>query len=331
MNETPFFSIICPAYNSEKYLLKCIDSVVQQTYTSWELIIVNDGSTDSTSKIIDDFEKNNACVKGFFQKNNGQAIARNNGLSHVKGKYVLFLDSDDYLDPDYLLNAFLAIKKTSKIDVFCTNFTYHKNKKNMPITMNESEMVFEQPSIYSIFLTSNRIHSGPVAKFYNLQFLQDNNLKFPNFKEREDIYFLNKVFCNAKRVVLSGMFGYNVLLHKGSVESNGFNVNKLLTIKAGELAIQNCKEKYPLLIDDANYYMLRILIDLIKTLVASKHINSFKKEIIFLKQIIDEYRSFAKTKEEKKLVDLFFASTYRLKSYLFILKLKGKLAKLIKV
>ena len=105
----PFFSIITPVYNCEKYLKECIVSVINQTYESWELILVDDGSTDASGDICDEYSGDSR-IKIIHQDNAGELYSRQSGIAIADGKYVLGVDADDYLD----LNALEKIKK--KID-----------------------------------------------------------------------------------------------------------------------------------------------------------------------------------------------------------------------
>ena len=98
------FSIIVPVYNVEKYIKKCLESIKNQTYTNFEVIIVNDGSKDSSQIIIDEYVNSDNRFKSFIKKNGGLSSARNYGLKYVKGDYILFLDSDDYIDINLLEN-----------------------------------------------------------------------------------------------------------------------------------------------------------------------------------------------------------------------------------
>ena len=100
----PLFSIIVPVYNVEEYLQECVLSVLNQSFDDFELILVDDGSTDCSFELCKKFEADNNCVKAFRQSNSGASVARNNGLECATGEYILFLDSDDfYNDKDALL------------------------------------------------------------------------------------------------------------------------------------------------------------------------------------------------------------------------------------
>lgn len=103
-------SIIVPIYNAEKFIKKCIESILNQSYKNLELILVNDGSKDNSSKIINQY-KNNKRVNIFTQKNHGAAYTRNFGLKQATGKYVTFIDSDDFIDKDYIEKYVKSFKK----------------------------------------------------------------------------------------------------------------------------------------------------------------------------------------------------------------------------
>ena len=95
------FSIIVPVYNVEKYIEKCLESILNQTYDNFEIIVINDGSTDNSKKILDNY-KTNKKIKIINQDNQGLSIARNNGLGAASGDYILFIDSDDYIEEELL-------------------------------------------------------------------------------------------------------------------------------------------------------------------------------------------------------------------------------------
>ena len=120
------FSVILPAYNVENYLEQAVDSVLNQNYKNWELIIVNDGSTDQTLKKAKSFKNNN--IKVFSTKNKGVANARNVGLKNATGDYVVFLDGDDYLEPWLFKQINTLVKKNSNVDAFIGTFNCIKEQ-----------------------------------------------------------------------------------------------------------------------------------------------------------------------------------------------------------
>ena len=119
-------SIIIPAYNAEKYIEQCIDSIISQTYKNIEVIIVNDGSTDNTLAICEKYAKEDKRIKIVKKKNEGVSKARNDGIKIATGKYIMFIDSDDYIDDDYIEIMHKNIVE-KKADLVVSNYTRDKN------------------------------------------------------------------------------------------------------------------------------------------------------------------------------------------------------------
>lgn len=94
-------SVVVPVYNAEKYLKKCVESVIAQTYTDWEMILVDDGSKDASADIVDEYAGKDTRIRAIHQKNAGPGMARNAGIRNALGEYIVFLDSDDMVTPDY--------------------------------------------------------------------------------------------------------------------------------------------------------------------------------------------------------------------------------------
>lgn len=106
-NLSPKISVVVPIYNKEKYLHRCINSILSQTFTDFELLLIDDGSTDNSGIICDKYAQENKCVRVFHKKNGGVSSARNMGLDKSKGEWITFVDSDDWIKPDYLKNFLL--------------------------------------------------------------------------------------------------------------------------------------------------------------------------------------------------------------------------------
>lgn len=123
-------SIVLPVYNVENYLDKCITSIISQTYKNFELIIVNDGSTDSSLEICQNYEEADARIQLFSKKNEGVSSARNYGLERIKGEFVTFIDSDDFITENYVKNLVIALKQCNA-DMSISRFElyYSESKK----------------------------------------------------------------------------------------------------------------------------------------------------------------------------------------------------------
>lgn len=126
----PFFSVIVPIYNTEKYLKKCVESVLTQSFKDYELILIDDGSPDECGKICDQYQRNNAKIKVWHKKNGGLSDARNTGIQYATGEYILFLDSDDFWNDVRFLECVKQEIDCQKCDVLNYHYQYFNEDKN---------------------------------------------------------------------------------------------------------------------------------------------------------------------------------------------------------
>ena len=136
----PTISIIIPVYNTERYLEKCLSSVVNQTYQNLEVIVINDGSTDSSSDIIKTFSKKDSRIKVINQENRGQSSARNAGLRKASSKYIAFIDSDDEISPEFISKLLEPYQKTPKTSLTICGF------ERRYLKTNQTENLFLNPA-----------------------------------------------------------------------------------------------------------------------------------------------------------------------------------------
>lgn len=210
----PKTSIIVPIYNAQNTLSYCLDSILNQTYNNYEIILVNDGSTDKSEALIKKYlQKYPDKIKYFSQKNGGVASARNNGINKSKGKYLFFVDNDDFLDSDYIERFVEEIERT-KADVVFGG--YKRTKKDGTILFRRD---------VKIHPTSKYVFLPPWARIYRKESLIKNNLKFLNINIADDLYL--NVLANLKLNVLPTEYnGYNWVDNKSSVSNTdhkGFN------------------------------------------------------------------------------------------------------------
>ena len=179
----PLLSVIVPIYNVEKYLKQCIESVIKQQLDSYELILVDDGSTDSSKSICDNYSKNNANIKVFHKKNEGASSARNYGLKKASGKYVLFLDSDDWWNPQIDLNMMLEYAvRHPKIEMcLFTSYDYIEGKGYFQRNEHKNLKEFDTSSAKSFYrslLNNGNLEVAAYTKILKRDFLINNSLFF---------------------------------------------------------------------------------------------------------------------------------------------------------
>lgn len=204
------FSIIVPVYNSEKYLGRCLDSILRQKYTNFEVIVVDDGSNDGSTKIIEEYAKKDFRIHYFRKKNEGPAIARNFGMKLSRGEYICFIDSDDELLPNYFLEVEEALKKLN-LDILEINAFYQNENCKTKIKYQEldfSKEIMSGPDYLSNYLREdNYFNVVPWTKIVKKQFISENNLYFEN-TYAEDELWARKIFAFASRVMFLDMCLY---------------------------------------------------------------------------------------------------------------------------
>lgn len=199
----PKISVIIPAFNVEKYIIDCVDSILNQTFKDIEVLIVDNGSTDMSLKVISNIVEKNSNVTVYIFNEGGVGGARNYGISQCKGDYIMFVDADDILPNDALSNLYNSVdmEGEEKVDIVVGNMV------NYHIDYSTSEIQHFN-TIHKHNLTLNSIHEfhmllmsqSPTNKLFYKKFLEIWNLKFPENLIHEDLYFTTLAYFRAKKI-----------------------------------------------------------------------------------------------------------------------------------
>ena len=202
-------SVIIPVYNSEKYLRACLDSVINQTYKHLDIILINDGSTDQSGYICDEYAKKDSRIKVIHQNNQGVSAARNKGMSEIKGDYVSFIDADDTLDLDMYELLYMLILKY-KADIAHCGYKHIVGDEVRFVHDTKTIHVQRQNEALKC-LIGGRLFVGSLwNKLYSVKLLK--NIKFDeSIKINEDILFNFEVFRRAKLTVFADYSKYNYI------------------------------------------------------------------------------------------------------------------------
>lgn len=271
-------SIIIPIYNSEKYINKCIDSILNQTYKDYELILINDGSKDNSLNIIKDYEKKYDFIKVYDQKNSGPAVTRTNGIKYANTPYIMFIDSDDYLDEDYIKSY---IDNIDGYDVVVGGYKKVDDNKTLFIRRLNKEGEF-----------SKYVVPAPYCHLYRKEFLTKNKIILRDTLMSEDILFNLEVFSYNPKIKVIDNISYNYYTNLNSISNTahkGFNekidfldfVNTLFNIKEENNDLHE-------------YFIIRYIIWYLlysgKGVSKIRFYNHYKKYFNWLKENISNYR-----------------------------------------
>ena len=215
------YSFIVPVYNTKKYLKKCLNSLVKQTYKDFEIIVINDGSTDNSMDIINDYSKKYKNIKVINQKNQGLSMARNNGVKEAKGKYILFIDSDDYVNADLLENI---DKEINDVDVLRYQVVTETDKYKE--ISKYKEKPFDETNGIDAFKKIVNYHFVEPAwcYVYKKTYYINNKYEFKKDAYHEDFGLIPYVIYNAKSVKSINYIGYHYIIREGSIiNSNDYS------------------------------------------------------------------------------------------------------------
>lgn len=279
----PIISIIVPIYNVGKYLPKCIESILNQTFKNFELILVNDGSTDNSGVVCDDYAKKDTRIKIIHKSNGGVSSARNAGLYVAKGEYIGFVDPDDYIDKNMYEKLYrLCIDNNSDIAICRFNREINGKIQNKEST----EEIIELNNMEAM----NELFKGNLYRFSlcNKLFSKKcfNDVLFPEERIHEDLSTTYKLFANSKKAVYINYCGYIYVRRENSILTSTYNEKRLQAFIAWDEIIEFIDKNYYEIIEQVIATFTYWCVDNI--LYILNQVNNSKKKNNYL-NIIQKY------------------------------------------
>lgn len=217
VNRMILFSIVVPIYETEAYLPKCIESILAQTYQNFELILVDDGSTDSSPMICDHYAQKDSRIHVIHKENGGSSSARNAGIHSVSGKYVMFVDSDDYWNDENALQSVAQMIAQYNCDLLCTNICKaYENTSRTKKYFSPTETLIGAKQV----LLYERYVSSPCSKVICASLFRDNDLNFTEGVGSEDIDWSLRLALKAKHIVYVDLAFYSYVQRADSTSHN---------------------------------------------------------------------------------------------------------------
>lgn len=330
--EECLISVVVPIYNVEKYIEKCIDSIINQTYTNTEIILVDDGSTDNSGKIAEIYKMQDKRVKVIHKRNGGLSDARNVGMKFAKGKYICFIDSDDYVEKT-MLNDVLKYDKLNK-DVLIWGF-YTEQVDNKEIIINKYKNVEKRievnnnSDIEKLNITENLLKVLGYAwnKLYKLEFLKANKLEFEyGLSGIEDTEFNSRVLQKTRSIMILDE-AYNHYMQRPRITLGTQKYDLELYMRLSEchtILLKNWNIDCEIIEKIKTNDYITIMKIFVKSIIKEKYSSvSIKLKKMLSKQ---EFIEFFKVKRKYNFKDKIFCFLIRNKAIL-ILKLYYKILK----
>lgn len=277
----PLVSIIIPVYNVEAYLHKCLNSILNQTMKDFEVILIDDGSTDKSNDILKYYCSKYKNFKLIEKNNSGVSESRNIGLKHATGKFISFIDSDDFVSPIFLERLCNCAKKTNADIVSCNYYINNSaNNKNHAYPIKLKSNVYEKPKILRALIYDTRIHYHVWNKLFKRSIIINNNITFPDMCF-EDTEFTIKAFYFSSKIAVINETLYYYVKRNSSLVSN-ISEKKLndylYTLVVTRLFLEYQKDFAPYAFSFF-IHSIRTLFITIKILLTNKNISYSLKHI----------------------------------------------------
>ena len=239
----PRLSIIVPVYKVEPYIHKCVDSILNQSFTDFEIILVDDGSPDNCGKICDEYAQKDERVKVIHKENGGVSSARNLGIDEAKGEYISFIDPDDWIEKE-MYSEILRYVVLNDLDILCTDVCEVRESKCFVRYKFEKDLIFETKDALKKILV-DEIDNSPCNKIYKKAVWED--VRFPVGRRFEDVATIYKTFYKSSKVGYMQKAFYYYLKREGSAIALSFDAQRRFENFLGykeryEFAKVNCKE-----------------------------------------------------------------------------------------
>ena len=240
-------SIIIPIYNVEKYLEKCIKSIINQTYRNLEIILINDGSTDESGKICEKYEDQDNRIVFINKKNGGAASAKNEGLKIAKGDYITFVDSDDYIADDYI-ETLVSMKKKYDVEIAVGGIGLFYSNQEPYYNKAVKEYKYSGIEALENMLYQNGLDTSACSMLLPKKIAE--NILFPVGKYHEDEFTTYKYYTEADSVAVSTKTIYYYLQRENSI-MHTFGKTSMDELDAADNLVEECKKNWPFIIKAA--------------------------------------------------------------------------------
>ncbi len=310
-------SVVIPVYNVEKYLIECIESVCMQSYRNLEIILVNDGSTDGSLKICEDFASKDSRIMVVSQENGGLSAARNTGIKHATGDYITFIDSDDYVDIN-MFSYMIEQMEKENADISVCNFEkfWGNSTEKKDLLYNDSESLTSIDALGKLYTDEQVIYVTAWGKIYRRDFFDD--ITYPVGRINEDVFTTYKTYAKAEKIIYLDMPFYKYRQREGSIIHTPFSIKNLDSLdgqremKDFVLNIEGFSNKFNVLgeyVEKVIYYYFK-LDELPNEKVRKKELYNEAKQLI-----VSNYNTFSFKEKIKFIIFVCSPSIFKILSH----------------
>lgn len=289
-------SVIVPVYNVENYISECLDSIINQTYKKLEIILVDDGSTDKSGDICEEYKIKDNRIKIIHQKNAGLSDARNAGIDIATGKYIQFIDSDDYIDKDMIETLYKLIVENNADISICSNYILKDGITSCECS--NKKYIYNRKEALKEILIDEAIRSYAWNKLFKKELFDD--IKFPSKKVFEDVLTIPKLFEKSDKIVFVDIPKYYYRQRDGSILHKQTNELRMNYIKAAMEINQFIRKKEPDLKDYCAYNIAHITIKTYNDIGFFKLYDLLKNDTV--EKLYNETKRIFENKDYERLI-----------------------------
>ncbi len=306
--EQPLISVIVPVYKVEQYLERCVTSIINQTYKNLEIILVDDGSPDRCGEMCDEFAKRDSRIRVFHKKNGGQSSARNLGLDNMRGEFVGFVDSDDWIETNMYEHLYkLITEKNAQISVCGLQCDYSNGKTvyfNDQYPMNKDIEIFSKFDALRELTISKKITNSPCDKLFSKCIFE--NIRMSEGTVYEDFEIMPSCMEKAEIIVYNPLPLYHYIMTEESTTRGTVSIKRFIEADISRNIIEHYKSNYP----DLYYYALARHIEIcLKIIQDSSNLDELKnKRQELIKEIKGKHfkKAFKLLSKKNKIKYLLF-------------------------
>lgn len=289
MKHYPKVSIIIPVYNVERYVRECFDGIVKQSFTDFEVVIVDDGSTDSSGDICDEYSRTDKRFMTIHKENEGSASARNVGMDNANGEWIVFCDSDDFVDVDYIANMIDVIDDDVDI-VSCDYYVYRNGKdeykSNVPDNLS--------PKFFACAALANKMHAGLWCKMFRKKLFDDNHIRFPKYSYYEDMCIFLTALHYTNRIIVLPKASYHYRYNDSSLTNDADFKKRLRLFDEFKENMEDLNRRFSLFLEkdiknafhvSVNYNKLKIVTRYPHEKLSLKNVTRWRRESYSVRDI----------------------------------------------
>jgi len=311
-------SVIVPIYNVELYLKDCLNSIVNQNINNFEILLIDDGSTDQSSQICDDYASLHKNIRIFHKQNGGLSSARNLGLKNARGEYITFVDSDDMIAPETYYGNLMFMQRHPEVDMLQYPTIWNYMAKNEHTDCVSAKLIFGKDKIYAEWWRGDTLNFSVCNKIFKHQVL--DFVSFPEGHVFEDFYIVPDLLTYINSVYISQEGGYFYVKRDNSISIGKYPLYKHIDLF--EAQVKNCKVlySYPNLKECRSICFLRAFYRLLMAISEYPDFSPKQqlKELLFLlPQLVDIINSDISFKEK---LQILMMRVFGLKNYVSFIK-----------